>query len=182
MFGKTLHYWVISCLNKIKGKGLKKIEVSSLNIYGWDIKCHGDMKCKYEITYVSEMLRKAKNLVNARFSRIRFFIKTTTDATLIKIPDNVMIGSKNVRKVITQSLPQSLGLVWWRRSVVFNDTTSVCLDMIWRIEVGDAVPTFETLEREKRQKRDGIVARKTVSSTASVQIQKKIDVIALFQW
>ena len=180
MFGKTLHYWVISCLNKIKGKGLKNIEVSSLNIYDWNIKFHGDMKCKYEITYVSEMLRKAKNLVNARFSRIRFFIKTTTDATLIKIPDNVMIGSKNVRKVITQSLPQSLGLVWWRRSVVFNDTTSVCLDMIWRIEVGDAVPTFETLEREKRRKRDGIVARKTASSTAAVQIQKKIDVIALF--
>ena len=65
--------------------------------------------------------------------------------------------------------------------MVFNDTTSVCLDMIWRIEVGDAVPTFETLERGKRRKRDGIVARKTASSTAAVQIQKKIDVIALFR-
>ena len=63
--------------------------------------------------------------------------------------------------------------------MVFNDTTSVCLDMIWRIEVGDAVPTFETLEREKRRKRDGIVARKTASSTAAVQIQKKI--VALFK-
>ena len=43
---------------------------------------------------MSEILRNAKNLVNARFSRIRFFINTTTDATLIRIPDKVKIGNR----------------------------------------------------------------------------------------